>query len=97
MPNITINQAGKPPLVLEQPDQVEAYLARCEEALELLIPELENEDVERVAQAFARYDGIHVLLQQIKDQIPAFNAQLTEDYKAQARLLANELRQRKSG
>ncbi len=97
MPSIIINRAGQSPLVLERPDQVEEFWTQCEEALDLLIPELENEDVERVAQAFARYDGIHVLLQQIKDQIPAFNAQLTEDYKAQARLLANEIRQRKSG
>lgn len=97
MPSIIINRAGQSPLVLERPDQVEEFWTQCEEALDLLIPELENEDVERVTRAFARYDEIRATFQQIKEQLPAFNTQWIEDFKTQAKRLANDLRRRDSG
>lgn len=97
MPSIIINREGESPLVFERPEEIEKFLNDCLNAMDLLVPDLEHDDIERVDDALASYGQFHDFIVQINQMLPAFNAGLIEERKAGARRLANGIRTRKGG
>ncbi len=97
MPSIIINREGQSPLVFDRPEEIEKFLDDCLKAIDLLVPDLEHDDIERVDDAIASYGQFHDFIMQIEQLLPAFNAGLIEEKKAEARRLAQDIRARKSG
>lgn len=97
MPRIIINREGESPLVFERPAEIEKFLNDCLKAIDLLVPGLEHDDIERVDDAITSYGQFHDLIMQIEQRLPAFNAELIEEKKVEARRLAKDIRERQSG
>jgi hypothetical protein len=92
MASMTVKAINGQLVALTDPAKIQEYINAYEQAIRALIPELESADATRCKAALDRYALLCFTLDQIAEQLPAYNAQLVEEgIIGQARDLAQKL------